>query len=96
MSKVKIGREIEMLGEELAVKCPNNECRIFRDAYIAYKNMASDRMQLMGYVSQATMAAIERQIVKTVAKLYDMYHHNDVIRAFVRKNQAKLTERVLS
>lgn len=96
MSKIKIGRELETLGEELSRKCPNNECRVFRDAYTAYKSMIADRARLMGYVSSATMAAIEHQIVKTVAKMYDLYHHNATVRAYVNKNRDVLTKRYLA
>ncbi len=96
MGKIKIGREIEVLGEELAKKCPNNDCRIFRDTYAAYKSMILDRSNLLGYVSHATMTAIERQIVKSVARLYDLYHHNPVVRAYVRKHIDTLAERYMA
>jgi len=96
MGKIKIGREIEVLGEELAKKCPDNDCRIFRDTYAAYKCMILDRTNLMGYVSHATMTAVDRQIVKHIAKLYDLYHHNAVVRDYVRKNIETLTKRYLA
>ena len=96
MGKIKIGREIEVLGEELSKKCPNNDCRIFRDTYAAYKSMLLDRQNLMGYIAQATMTAIDRQLVKHIAKLYDMYHHNPIVRAYIRTNIETLTKRYLA
>lgn len=93
MSKIKISRELETLGQELSWKCPNNECRVFRDAYNAYKNMIDDRSQLMGYVSSATMAAIDRQIVRTVAKMYDIYYHNKTVKEYVNNNRSALKKR---
>lgn len=75
---------IERLGEKLKHNCPDNDCVIFKNIYVAYQEIEED---LNNVKSTYSKLALRKKRCELSMKLADMYYNNYAIKKYKEANE---------